>query len=63
MAKRRKQQSADSLQEDMKRLMILGLIAQGVRSKDIAAVLGVHPSVITRMIPARGLSKYRQQGN
>ena len=33
--------------EDMKKLLILGLITRGVQRKDIAQVLGVDKSTIT----------------
>lgn len=36
--------------EEIKRLIILGLINQGVKGKDIAAVLDVDPSVVSRLI-------------
>lgn len=43
--------------EEIKRLLILGLIQNGVQGKDIAAVLGVDPATITRMVPARQIKK------
>jgi len=43
--------------EIIKRLLILGLIKNGVQSKDIAAVLGVDPATITRIVPARKVNK------
>lgn len=36
--------------EEMKRLLILGLIQQGVKGKDIAAALEVDAAVISRMV-------------
>lgn len=36
--------------EEIKRLIILGLIYQGVKGKDIAAMLEVDPAIISRMI-------------
>jgi len=39
--------------EEIKRLIILGLINQGVKGKDIAVVLEVDPAVISRMISAK----------
>ncbi len=36
--------------EEIKRLLVLGLIQQGVKGKDIAAVLEVDPAIISRMI-------------
>lgn len=38
---------------DIKKLLILMMIKHGVQSKEIAAVLGVDPAVISRMVPAR----------
>lgn len=35
---------------DIKKLLILALIKQGVQSKEIAEALGVDPAVISRMI-------------
>ena len=39
--------------EELKRLMVLGLINQGVKGKDIAAVLQVDPAIISRMISGK----------
>ncbi len=39
--------------EDIKKLVILGLITRGVQGKDIAQVIGVDKSTITRIAPAR----------
>lgn len=36
--------------EEIKKLLILGLITQGVKGKDIATVLGVDPAIISRII-------------
>lgn len=36
--------------EEIKRLLVLGLINQGVKGKDIAAVLGVDPAIVSRMV-------------
>ena len=36
--------------EEIKRLLVLGLIQQGVKAKDIATVLEVDPATISRMI-------------
>lgn len=43
--------------EEIKRLLILGLIQSGVQSKDIAQALGVNKSTITRIAPARQIKK------
>lgn len=39
--------------EEIKRLLVLGLIQQGVKGKDIAAVLEVDPAIISRMISSK----------
>lgn len=39
--------------EEIKRLLVLGLINQGVKGKDIAAVLEVDPAIISRMISGK----------
>ena len=36
--------------EEIKRLIILGLINQGVKGKDIATILEVDPAIISRLI-------------
>jgi hypothetical protein len=36
--------------EEIKRLLILGLINQGVKGKDIAAILEVDPAIISRIV-------------
>lgn len=45
------------LLEDIKKLLIVNLIAKGVQGKDIAEVLGVDQSVITRIASARKIRK------
>jgi hypothetical protein len=45
------------LLEDIKRLLIVNLVASGVQGKDIAQTLGVDNSVITRIAPARKIRK------
>ena len=40
--------------EEVKRLMILSLVHQGVTGKDIATILEVDPAVISRMLPKKG---------
>lgn len=37
--------------EEIKRLIILGLINQGVKGKDIAAILEIDPAMISRLLP------------
>ncbi|MBI1864126.1 hypothetical protein HYS03_02890 [Candidatus Woesebacteria bacterium] len=49
-----KKDSGDTL-SDIKKLLILALIKQGVQSKEIASILGVDPAIITRLVPARKL--------
>lgn len=39
--------------EEIKKLLILDLITKGVQGKDVAQVLGVDKSTITRIVPAR----------
>ena len=36
--------------EEIKRLIILGLVNQGVKGKEIAAVLDVDPAIISRLL-------------
>jgi hypothetical protein len=36
--------------EEIKRLIILGLTNQGVKGKDIAAILEVDPAIISRLL-------------
>jgi hypothetical protein len=45
------------LLEDVKRLLILDLVAKGIQSNHIARVLGVDSAVITRIVPAREIKK------
>ena len=51
-----KEQKIETL-EQIKRLLVLALIHQGVQGKDIASVLGVDPAVISRMVPARQIRR------
>ena len=44
------------LLEDIKRLLILQLVTSGVTNRDVASVLGVHESVVSRLV---GKSKKR----
>lgn len=39
--------------DDIKKLLILDLVSRGIQGKDIAQVLGVDKSTITRIVPAR----------
>jgi len=48
---RKKQSEELEPLEEIKRLLILGLIHDGVRAKDVAAVLDVSKATISRMIP------------
>jgi hypothetical protein len=45
------------LLEDVKKLLILDLVAKGVQSTNIAHTLGVDNAVITRIAPARKIKK------
>jgi predicted transcriptional regulator len=49
MARKKKDEKLEPL-EEIKRLIILGLINQGVKGKDIATMLEVDPAIISRMI-------------
>lgn len=46
---KKKSEKLESL-EEIKRLIILGLINQGVKGKDIAAILEVDPAIISRLV-------------
>jgi len=43
--------------EEVKRLLILALVHSGVQAKDIADVLGVDKSAISRIVPSRQVKK------
>ncbi len=45
------------LLENIKKLLILDLVIRDVQAKDIAKVLGVNKSTITRIVPARKVKK------
>lgn len=45
------------LLEDIKKLLILGLIDRSVQTTAIADVLGVNKSTISRLVPARKIKK------
>jgi len=47
----------EDILSDIKKLLILALIKQGVQSKEIASVLGVDAAIITRMVPSRKAKK------
>jgi len=58
MAAKRKARKAkgDSIAEGLeaiKRLLILQLITSGVKGRDVASALGVHESVVSRLIAKR----------
>jgi predicted transcriptional regulator len=44
--------TADAL-EDIKRLLILQLITSGVKGRDVASILGVHESMVSRLFSKR----------
>jgi len=46
----------------IKRLIVLQLITSGVQAKDIASVLGIAKSGITRLVPARKVKKRSRRG-
>lgn len=39
--------------EDIKKLLVLALVRQGVQAKDIAAVLDVDPAIISRILASK----------
>jgi IS30 family transposase len=43
--------------EELKRLMIVQLLASGVQSAHVANALGIHASGISRMVPVREIQK------
>ena len=45
--------------EEIRRLIILGLVSQGVRGKDIAAILEVDPAIISRLLSPAKSKKQR----
>jgi hypothetical protein len=49
MGRKTKSEKLEPL-EEIKRLLVLGLINQGVKGKDIAAILEVDPAIISRLI-------------
>jgi hypothetical protein len=65
MVKRKSRQTDPVLKqlEQIKCLLILELIAAGVRAKDIASVLGMDKSDLSRLVPARAIGKLRNNDN
>lgn len=51
-----KESQLDNL-EQIKRLLIMALIRQGVPGSEIADVLGLDQSTISRMVPTRRIKK------
>jgi IS30 family transposase len=49
--------------EELKRLTILQLLASGVQSAHIAKALGIHQSVISRMLPVREIQRAAAKRN
>jgi hypothetical protein len=43
--------------EEVKRLMVVQLVASGVQGSHIADALGIHPSALSRMVPVRDIQK------
>lgn len=56
MKKKKERENQDPI-EQIRRLLILGLIHQGVAGKRIAEVLGIDPATISRLVSAKGTSK------
>lgn len=52
MANKATKEKIDNL-EQIKRLLILGLIRSGVQGKDVAGILGIDPATVSRMVLAR----------
>ena len=50
--RKKKSEKLDPM-EEIKRLLVLALINQGVKGKDIAAVLEVDPAMISRMLSGK----------
>lgn len=50
MGRKNKSEKIEPL-EEIKRLLILGLINQGVKGKDIATILEIDPAMISRLLP------------
>lgn len=48
---------AVELLDQLKRLMMLHLVVLGVQAKDIARVLGIDKSDVSRIVPARAIKK------
>lgn len=48
--------------EAVKKLLILQLVKQGVRQKDIAQVLGVSEATLSRMMPRTATGKQKSAG-
>ena len=52
MSRKKKSEKLEPL-EEIKRLLILGLMSQGVKGKDIATMIETDPAVISRMLPKK----------
>lgn len=52
-----KKDNNERILTDIKKLLILALIKQGVQSKEIASVLGVDPAIISRLMPTRKIKR------
>ena len=64
MAKRKKAASDDPIVQeltDIKRLLILGLMASGVQQTQIATALQVDAATVSRLVPA-SLARKKQRG-
>jgi hypothetical protein len=49
------------LLEDLKKLLILDLIAKDIPGKDIAAALGVHAAAVSRIVARRTKTKKKRR--
>jgi hypothetical protein len=47
----------EELLEDIKKLLIVHLVAKGVQAGDIAGVLGVDRSVVAKIAPAKRIKR------
>lgn len=62
MARRRRirvkhQDPTVEMLDQVRRLMMLQLVVSGVQAKDIARVLGIDKSDVSRIVPARAIKK------
>lgn len=60
--RKRKSEKLEPL-EEIKRLIILGLINQGIKGKDIAAILEVDPAIISRLVSSKKTKIFIKSGH